>query len=364
MPANAGSALAVNPQDGSILAMASFPAFDPGSFAKGIPTDEYAKLTDPKGDLPLTNRAVQGTYAPGSTFKLMTSVASLRTHIINENTVINDGGVFTLGNTQFRNAQGRSYGPVSINKAITVSSDVFFYNLGDRIWNARKSLGDPIQSTARDFGYGAKSGLPIAGEADGRVPDPASRKKSHDQRPDVYPEGNWYAGDNVNMAIGQGDTLVTPLQIADAYATFANGGTLYHSRLVLRVIDANGKARDEGKTEVTRKVDLPGDVRNPIEQGLSGAVQDPRGTAYSAFTGFDLKAFPVAGKTGTAQVAGKQDTALFAAYGPVGNPRVSVSVVLEQAGFGGQAAAPVARRVMAVVAGQPVEPIKLGSSAD
>lgn len=358
-----GSVVAVDPRNGGVLVMASYPSYSPENFARGISQDEYTKLTKPESGLPLNNRALQGQYAPGSTFKLVTATAGLRSGAISPETTINDSGVFVLGAGRFQNAQGKSYGQVNVTKGLTVSSDVFFYNLGAKLWESRKKTGDPIQQVAKDFGLGVKSGIELPGETAGRIPDPDSRKKLHQQMPNIYPEGNWYAGDNVNLAIGQGDALVTPVQLADMYATFGNGGTLYRPRIVDRVSDGD-RTVSERAPEVVRKVDLPSSLHEPIEQGLMGAVRDPRGTAFSAFSGFDLSAFRVAGKTGTAQVTGKQDSALFAAYGPVGGARVAVAVVLEQAGWGSTSAAPVARQVFAAASGQTSGPVELASGVD
>ena len=344
--------------------MASFPTYQPSAFAGGIPYSAYAQLTDPNGNLPLNNRAIQGQYAPGSTFKLITSVAALKSGLIQSTSTITDTGSFTLGDRRYQNALGKSYGTLNLSKAVTVSSDVFFYNLGSRFWESRKSLGNAMQDTATQFGLGSKQGIGIAGEQPGRIPTPESRKKMHEERPDAYPEGNWYGGDNVNVAIGQGDTLVTPLQLANTYATFGNGGTLYQPHLVRAVLNADGSVARAIDPKVLNKVDLPSSVRDSVQEGLQGAVSSPYGTAFSAFTGFDRTAFPVAGKTGTAQVTGKQDSAIFAGYGPIGDPQLAVSVVLEESGFGGTAAAPVGRQVFAQVAGQSVDGPTLGTGQD
>ncbi len=363
-PAPAGSAVAIDPNDGSLLALASYPTYDPAAFVNGVSQETYAALTDPNNFLPLNNRAIQGQYAPGSTFKLVTAIAGVRSGVLDPNAIVVDGGSYVLGNRQYRNAQGKAYGRVDLASSITVSSDVYFYGLGARLWQARDKRGDPMQDVAREMGLGSTQGIEIAGEAPGRVPDPKSRKKMHDENPQAYPEGQWFGGDNVNLAIGQGDTLATPLQIANLYATFANHGTLYKPHLGSKVLDSRGNTVSRVEPTVIRKVDIPANAYDPTKEGLVGAVNDPRGTAYSAFNGFDLKAFPVAGKTGTAQVEGKQDSALFAGYGPIDAPKIAVSVVLEEAGFGGAAAAPVARRIMASYSGQPIEPIKLGNGVD
>ncbi len=364
LQASGGSVVAVDPRNGNLIAMASYPAFDPASFAGGISAADYQKLVDPNGPLPLNNRAIGGTYAPGSTFKLVTAIAGLKTGVIGSGTIVNDGGAYFLGGKRLQNAQNRAYGPVDMPEALTVSSDVYFYGLGDKLWAARKSKADAIQQVARGFGLGSTQQAPLSGEVSGRIPDPASRKKLHEDRPDVYPEGNWYAGDNVNLAIGQGDTLVTPLQLVDAYAGFAAHGVVHVPRIVVKVTDPSGRVLRETGPKQLSTYEVPNDVHDPIEKGLRGAVGDSRGTAYAAFKGFDLKSFPIAGKTGTAQVNGKDDTALFAGYGPVGNPEIAVSVVIEQGGFGSQSAAPVARKVFSAVSGQPDAAVKLESGVD
>jgi penicillin-binding protein 2 len=145
---------------------------------------------------------------------------------------------------------------------------------------------------------------------------------------------------------------VSPVQLADAYATFANGGTVYAPRVAANVLDASSQVVRKIEPQVTRKVDLPASVRAPLLAGFEGAVADPKGTAFPAFQGFPLSQFSVAGKTGTAEVAGKQDTALFSAFAPSNDPRFEVTVVMEQSGFGASAAAPVARRVLEGLAGQ------------
>ena len=158
--------------------------------------------------------------------------------------------------------------------------------------------------------------------------------------------------------------MATPLQLADAYSAFSNGGTLYKPRVVNKITDVSGKVLDEFGPQVSKRIDLPAQIRQPIEQGLIGATHDPKGTAYSAFNGFDLQAFSVAGKTGTAQVTGKEDSALFAGYGPVGSSRVAVGVVVEQSGFGSTFAAPVGREIFAVASGQELAHVRLGVGTD
>ncbi|MBW3556510.1 MAG: penicillin-binding protein 2 [Actinobacteria bacterium] len=356
--APAGSVVVLDPSDGGVLAMASYPTYNPGDFVNGIKPDVFATLTDPANHFPLNNRAVQGQYAPGSTFKLITAVAAMQKGMIAGNTSITDEGSFRVPNCRgercvFSNAGKHPWGRVDLRRAISVSSDVYFYNLGARFWIERGRFGNGIQDTARLFGFGEKSGIPLASEKAGVIPDPERKKRLNEEKPQVFPEGRWFTGDNVNMAIGQGDVLVTPLQLANAYAAFANGGTLFEPRLGLG--DPPKPLREVGLTPA---------MRQPILEGLLGAVSTEDGTASAAFSGFPHQSFPLAGKTGTAQVRGKQDSALFAAFGPVSAPRYAVAVVLEEAGFGGSAAAPVARRIIEGTLGPPPTPVRLGSGND
>ncbi|MEO7837406.1 MAG: penicillin-binding protein 2 [Acidimicrobiales bacterium] len=367
--APAGAAVVLDPRDGSVLAMASFPTYDPSAFVRGISPELFGALQDKANHFPLTNRAIQGQYAPGSTFKLFTALAALQRGAITPRTTVLDEGSFRLQRCRgercvYRNAGSRSYGQVNLTRALTVSSDVFFYSLGANFWFGGGPNALAIQETARQMGLGERTGIPLASEQRGRIPDPESRRRLNALRPDAFPEGKWRAGDNVNLSIGQGETVVTPVQLANAYAAFANGGTLFEPRVAARVVDGKGKTVREVEAKVLRPVSLDPAVRRPILDGLRGAVFDPMGTAAGAFAGFPLDTFSVAGKTGTAQVSGRQDTALFAAFAPVENPQYVVAVIMEEAGFGGSAAAPVARRILQGLAGAPLGPVQLVGGID
>ena len=360
--APAGAVVVLDPRDGSVLAMASNPTYDPAQFVNGISSQVFASLQDPAGHFPLTNRAIQGQYAPGSTFKLITAVAGLRSGLITQHTSIDDVGSLRVGNRTFRNAGKKAWGRVDLPRAITVSSDVYFYKLGWDFWQARSKYGDEIQKVAREMGLGVPTGIALPSEVRGRVPDPDVRKRLHDANPKAWPNGKWFGGDNVNLAVGQGETVVTPIQLATAYATFANGGTVYQPRLAARALRQSGQTAINVDPVAVRHIDLSPDVRDPILAGMRGVIAAGEGTAANAFAGFSAMA--VAGKTGTAQVLGKQDTAVFVAVAPVQAPRYVVSVFMEEAGFGGETAAPVARRILSGLAGQPPGPITLGQSVD
>ena len=353
--APAGSVVVLDPRDGAVLAMASFPWYDPSEFVNGIREQKYRELNDPAGNYPLNNRAIQGLYAPASTFKLVTSVAALEQGLISPSHTLNDTGTFRIGNETKRNARGAVFGPVNVSRALTVSSDVFFYDLGAKFCPGKCRTG--IQETARTMGLGTLTEVELPFEAAGRIADAESRKRLHEARPVDFPEGEWYTGDNVNVAIGQGETVVTPLQLATAYAGFANGGTVYAPRLGGAVLDAKGAEIRRVEPRVLRRMDLPASVRQPVMRGLEGVVTEEKGTATAAFAGFPHDRFRVAAKTGTAQAPPKQDTALFAAFGPVENPQYAISVVMEESGFGASSAAPVARRIFDGILGLPLTPV-------
>jgi penicillin-binding protein 2 len=361
--APAGAVTVLDPRDGSVLALATYPTYNPADFVNGIsPTKFQAYQQDP--NFPLEDRTIQGQYAPGSTFKLVTAVAGLQTGIITPSSPFDDVGFLQVGTQKFFNDNKHSYGVVSLPRAITVSSDAYFYNVGAKFWEGRSRFGeDGLQNVARSLGFGSTTGIPLANEAAGRVPDPALNRRLHDANPKAFPFPQWYTGNSVITAIGQGDVAVTPLQMANAYATFANGGTEWQPRIAARVLTQTGKVVQELAPFQTRHIDLPPAMRDPMLAGFEGVVADPNGTAHPAFIGFPVAQFPIAGKTGTAQVQGKQATSVFAAFAPAANPQYVVDAFLEQGGYGADAAAPVVRRIYEGLFGlplQPVVPVKTG----
>jgi len=368
-----GSVVIIDPRNGEILAMASSPSYNPADLVNGISSAMWARLNDKKQGQPLFNWALQGAYAPGSTFKLITATAATDSGFLtpaNEHYV--DRGSYNVSNCKggrctFYNAGRARLGSVDLATSITVSSDVYYYWIGDQLWQQRARFGDTaIQDTASHYGIGSLSGVELPGESAGWLPTPAKRKQRHEQAPKAFPNGNWYAGDNLNTAVGQGDVLVTPLQLANAYATFANGGTRYVPKIVMAVTrpkDLGLNPADPSNYRVVRRIEarkadevpyVPG-VYGKIWQGLVGVIQSGRGTANGAWNA-NRAAFPMAGKTGTAQVHGKEDSSVFAAFGPayspdnpIAPPTYAISVVLPESGFGGEEAAPLAFRIMAPV---------------
>ncbi len=371
--ANAGAVVVLDARTGAVVAMASNPSFNPNDFVSGK-ADQY--FNDPEN--PLINRALN-PYAPGSTFKTITSMAMLQSGLFPDgpNTVYSDypDGCFHFGNSETRcNAGHAVLGAVDLPSALTVSSDVYFYSVGNEFWNAYRDegkakgfpgdlagdklpdaghpVGNAIQHTATTYGFGELTGLGLGDQA-GVIPD-------HEYRVTLNPNNAelqfWRRGDSASLAVGQGDVLVTPLQLADAYAAFANGGTLYTPRLVDE-ITASSAGRPPGQPatvlhtidkQVKRTTGLTPEVRQPIEVGLAGAVNDPSGTAYGVFG--DYSGVKVIGKTGTAQRTPKQDTSWFAAIvNPDNDPLFGQYVVVamvEQGGFGANVAAPIVRRVI------------------
>lgn len=353
-PAPAGAVVVEDPRNGQILALASQPTYDPAAFVNGISTALFRRLTDPANHEPLEDRATSGLYAPGSTFKLVTATAALQKGLVTPNTPFYDRGYIKVGPTTFKNDGGYSYGTVDLQRAITVSDDAYFYTLGADFWENGRSLA--IQDTAHQYGFGAPTGIPIGGEQAGRVPDPTTRREEYYAHPGVYETPTWFTGDNVNLAIGQGELVATPLQLANAYSAFANGGTLYQPQVALDVESQDGAKLATIAPRPIRQVPLTPDQRAAMLAGFEGVVSSGEGTAYGAFTGFPFATMSVAGKTGTAQVQGKEPTSVFTCWAPAADPRYEVTVFEEQAGYGASAAAPVARRILEGIAGRATPP--------
>ncbi len=361
-----GSVVVQDPNNGQIMAMASYPDYDPSSIVNGISSDLWATFQDPNSGQPLVNWAIQGAYAPGSTFKLFTAWAGQRTGLLAGDDVINDPGFYKAENCEgetceFQNAGRSRHGTVNLPKSLTVSSDVYYYRMADKFWNRRGEFGEtPIQDAAAEFGLGSKTGIPLGGENAGRLPTPAKRKEAYEARPDLFLTGDWRTGDNINMSIGQGDVAATPLQLVDAYSTFANGGTRYQPQVAIKItrsLDATLPPGQEGNYEVVDEIEpvVQGVLQidrghyDQIWQGLVGVTAPGAGGTASAAFADSPTAWPMAGKTGTAQVNKKADTALFVGWGPaVPNipPQYTVGVVIPESGFGSTVAAPLAFRVL------------------
>jgi penicillin-binding protein 2 len=317
------------------------------------------------------NFAIQGQYTPGSTFKMISATAMLQTGIQSASKVINDKGTYKVpGCLQgyhgcvFHGDEAAGSGYVNLARALTVSSDVYFYQLGYLFWSQTGRYGlTPIQNVASEFGLDSPTQIDLPNENVGRVDSPTVRKALHAEAPKAFPNVDWFTGDNLQMAFGQGSTAVTPLEMANAFATFANGGTRYAPEVVSAVVDARGKVIQSYGPKVLGHVNLPERIRGPILQGLLGVVSSPDGTAYSPFARyahFSLRDFPIAGKTGTASNSpGQEPNAWFVAFGPVPHPKYVVLCVIGKGGYGASSAAPVVAQAFDYLVKHPVKPIRI-----
>lgn len=355
--APAGSVVVLDPVDGSVVAMASYPDYDPSAFTDGIDTAEWNFLRDPANHNPFVNRAIEGQYAPGSTFKLITAYAALTNGLITPEYTWADGGVYRIPNCRGdscikRNAGSRSYGRVDLRRAITVSSDTYFYDIGARFWFGRDEYGDGIQEASELFGLGTDTLVPLPNEKAGRVMTPEEYAQRHEDNPETFQDGVWQAGDNVNISIGQGEMLTTPIQLANAYAALGNGGTLFAPNIAREVREAGSDVVVRSfEPRVVREITFDPAWRAALMDGFIGVTQSGEGTAVGSFAGFPN--WTVAGKTGTAQVGGRADTAVFVGMGDVSSgatPRYVAAAFLEESGFGGVAAAPLVRRIFEPIA--------------
>jgi penicillin-binding protein 2 len=360
---NAGAMVAEDPNTGQILALATYPDYNPNDFVGGISEAKYAAYMNPANNEPLDDRAISGEYAPGSTFKLITATAGLRYGLITPYTLYDDVGGITVGGEHFADDDNSAYGMVDLERAIEVSSDAYFYNLGYEFYQDQSKFGPlALQNVASEYGLGNSTGIPLPGESPGLIPSAAVVAKEHHDYPKAYPDGNWEPGFEIQEAIGENQDLVTPLQMANAYSVLANGGTLYTPQIALQV-DAPGSGdKPSGQVIKTFGSQVAGHVNIPdrsnLVQGFEDVVENPSGTANGAFAGFPTSQYPIAGKTGTAQVSAlqpgmagynvntyKQDTSVFTSFGPANNPRFVVDGFFEQSGYGASVAAPAVRQV-------------------
>ncbi|HJX09205.1 MAG TPA: penicillin-binding protein 2 [Candidatus Binatia bacterium] len=336
-----GAIVALDVNSGAVLAMVSTPAFDPNVFARSVKAEEWRALI--KDQLrPLNNRATQGQYPPGSTFKIIMTIAGLEEGVIQPENHISDPGFYFFGNRQFRDWKKGGHGAVNLHRAIVESCDVYFYQLGPRIGI------DKIAKWARAFGLGEKTGIALDDEKGGIVPDTEWKRKRFRQP--------WFPGETVSVAIGQGYLTVTPLQQAAMIAAVANGGTLYRPWIVRSVESVTGAVIRQYGPEKIRSIEIKPETLERLRNGLADVVKLPSGTGGAARS----KIVAIAGKTGTSQVIEmkgaylkseqlsyfNRDHAWFVSYAPVENPQIAVAVLVEHGGHGGSAAAPMAKKVI------------------
>jgi len=338
-----GALLAMDPNNGRVLAMVSRPSFDPNLFARNILPEEWKSLMENPRH-PLQNKGIQGQYPPGSVFKIITAIAGLESGIITPNTEMTCTGIYPYGNRNFRCWKKGGHGTLSLHRAIVESCDIYFYQVGLKVGV------DLIARYANEFGLGKTTGIYLPHEKPGIVPS-TSWKKKHSGVP-------WYSGETLSLAVGQGYLNTTPLQLLMLISAIANGGKFYLPQVVERVENIYGTVLKEYPPVEKGRVDVSEDTLRIIQEALMGAVNEPHGTGWVCA----LKNVKVAGKTGTAQVIRMapnfrkgdmermplkfRDHAWFVAYAPFENPVISIAVLVEHGGYGGAAAAPIAKKVI------------------
>ncbi|CAM5361480.1 MULTISPECIES: penicillin-binding protein 2 [Streptomyces] len=361
--ADAGAAVVMENKTGRVVAMASLPDYDPNSWVGGISGKDYAKFTSKKSNYPLLNRAIQGQAAPGSIFKVISSTAAVNAgYDFNGNYPCPSS--YSIGGQVFKNFESQGYGSINLGRALEVSCDTVFYHLAHEQWkkdggNNPKKPKDWFYKTAHQFGLGKETGIDLPNEVTGRVPDRQWKKDYWEANKDGWcktgKKGGEYAeqiayenclegmrmraGDSVNYSIGQGDTLVTPIQMATIYAAIANGGTLYDPTVGKAVISADGKKTTEIEPTAHGKLPMNPKTRKQIEQALAGVATT--GSAAWRFGGWPQDKIPMHAKTGTAEVYGKQTTSWFASY----TPDYTIVMTISQGGTGSGASGPAVRKI-------------------
>jgi len=374
---DSGAAVVVDVKNGRILAMASYPTYDPAIWVGGVSKAQYKDLVKSNS---LSSNAIQGIFAPGSTYKVISTAAAGRAGM----SLYSDYACpnkYKVGTQVFRNFESAGYGRISLARALEVSCNTVFYGIADDLWkkaggvDASSDSPDPIAETAKMFGLGSKTGIDLPGESSGRVSSRDFKLSNWEARKDTwcanaiagYPETRktnpaladyytaldkencadgfrWREGDALNAAIGQGDTAVTPLQMAMVYSALANGGTLYQPQIAKAIVGADGKVIKEFEPIVRSQVKLPRATLAFLRKALPGVTTD--GSGETPFLGFPLGKIPVASKTGSAQVTGsKVSTSWFASYAPADDPQYAVVMMVTQGGTGSKTSGPSVRKI-------------------
>ena len=373
---NPGAFVAMDPRDGEILAMGSFPTFDPAIFTKPLTETRYKALVGDGGDDgpgPIFNRAIAGGYPTASTFKPITALAGLDKDLITPATTIDDPGCIQVGDAERCNAHNQAYGSVDLTRALQVSSDVYFYRLGMDAFYRGDEPGKSliIQRWARKLGLDRATGIDLPGDIyrGGTIPDPKWRDEINAEEvacrkrkrislgANVYQAGalgcgrsdlrDYNLGDTVNLAIGQGDVQVSPLQMAIVYAALANGGKIVQPHLGLEIESPGGELVQRIEREPARKVQIDQADLDVVRHALHLAASTPEGTSGDVFAGWNQDAYPLYGKTGTATRDLKQDQSWYMAWVPDRKRPIVVAVTVEEGGFGAAVAAPIACRILA-----------------
>ena len=345
-----GSVIAMNPTTGEILALVSRPSYDPNLFAQRISGEEWQKIAGDPGH-PLQNRAFQAQYPPGSIFKLIVAIAGLESGALVPETKFFCPGVFHLGNVKFDDWKKGGHGTLDLRGAIVNSCNVYFYQAGLRVGI------DEIVRVSRAFGLGEPPGLGLGDEAKGNLPNPQPRRRG---------QPNWSAGNTVVTSIGQGLVVTSPMQLLSMVSAIANGGTIYRPWVVKKIVSLSGEALEEYEPEPIRQVGVKPETLAFIRQAMLGVVEGGTGARAK------VPGVLIGGKTGTAQVVKKgeekrqadwKDHGWFVSFAPMDNPQLAVVVLVENGGFGGQVAAPVAKAVYEAAFGkQPTQQVARAST--
>lgn len=363
--ARAGACVVMNVKSGEILAMASYPTYNPADFVGGISTENWNKYNNDTAH-PLVDKAIQNSYSPGSTFKMVTAIAGLESGTITTSTIINDTGRYTKYKDYqpycwFYTDYHRGHGPLNVSGAIEKSCNYFFYQTGD-------NMGiDTLVKYAKYFGLGSKTGIELQGETAGQL---ASRETKQKLRPNSS-EGNWNPGDTLQASIGQGDNEFSPLQMAKYVSMLANGGKRINPTIVKTIRNANGSESSREdinkfvsaklglETEETEDLQIQQKNLNAVLKGMESVTQDSGGTAYVRFKDFGIS---VGGKTGSAEAPGNKVNAWFVGYAPFENPEIAIVVLVENGGHGNYTAE-VARSIMEEYFGMNVQTVEENMTA-
>jgi len=354
--ARAGAIVALDPTNGSILAMASSPSYDPSVYAGHVSNEELARAgltakTAPEKNYPSLDRVTSGTYPPGSTFKPVTALAAMEEHMLSPYAYLPCTGTYTSpqdrSHRTFHNWDPNVDQAMDLPSALAYSCDTYFYRVGNEFYNLPADRGQPLQKWADALGFGSPTGVDVGPEASGLVPTIDWRRQHFSSAVDKL----WKPGDSIQLAIGQGDLLVTPLQMARLYALLANGGKLVTPHLLMNVESPNGATVPVPATPAPRSVGIDPAALQVVDKGLWEGTHLSFGTSYGVFGDFPVS---ISGKTGTAEkvvslpgYVGVQNQSWWCGWGPSDHAKIVVCAVIENGGHGGDAAAPAAARVFA-----------------
>jgi penicillin-binding protein 2 len=338
--ADGGAAVVLDAHTGEVIAMASEPTFNPAWFVGGLSAKHWKKLNI--RTTPLLDRTIQGVYPMGSTFKVIDSIAALENGVISPSTTLEAGATYTNHGLLWHDWNPNGHGAIDLTQAIVQSADTYFYQIGYDFYTRK---GEVLEDWAKRLGLGHPTGIDLPGEVGGLVPTPEWKNAAYTKKTD--PKGwqvdrLWKPGDSINLAIGQGNLETTPMQAAVTYAAIANGGYLVTPHLGVKIVDAQGKLVRRLPYTQPRSLGISQQTIGVVQNALHEAATTPNGTSYAVFGGYRVQ---VAGKTGTAQVAGQSDYAWYASYAPANDPKYVVVVMIQQGGHGGVSAAPAARMI-------------------